>query len=162
ASRCGSWRRRRRLGTARNTRSLLEKSIFGCKGRISPARVNFDKRSARRRYGAPMKIALRRLTLCSIAVLALSAPTRRAFAYYLAGDAHRFDLRLRAYSQLGILTNSSETPSQSDVRRALSYVPADSPAQRRAIVSSITPPTYGSGDLAQHRNFYNPEFDANL
>src|SRR5262245_42331889 len=108
-----------------------------------------------------MKIPLRWLMLGSIVVIAAATPTRPSFAYYLDGE-HRFDLRLRAYSQLGILTNSSESPSPSDIRRALSFVPADSPTQRRAIVSSITPPTYGSGDLAQHRNFYNPEFDANL
>jgi hypothetical protein len=56
-----------------------------------------------------------------------------AQAYFL--DASRnFDVRMRAYSQLGILTDSS----------------------------SFEGPTYSAGDLAQHRNFYNPEFDAKL
>src|SRR5262245_46834538 len=105
-----------------------------------------------------MKTPLRRLTLGSIVVIASAAPS---FAYYLDGE-HRFDVRLRAYSQLGILTESSESPSSADIARALRFVPADSPAQRRAQIASITPPTYDGGDLAQHRNFYNPEFDANL
>ena len=56
-----------------------------------------------------------------------------ANAYFL--DAGRnFDVRLRVYSQLGILTDSSSSEG----------------------------PKYEAGDLAQHRNFYNPEFDAKL
>ena len=85
-----------------------------------------------------------------------------SFAYFLDPD-HRFDVRVRAYSQLSLLTENSETPSSSDIARALSFVPANAPlAQKRAQINSITPPKYDAWNLAQHRNFYNPEFDANL
>src|SRR5262249_4529357 len=67
----------------------------------------------------------------------------------------------------------SEEVSPEDRATAASYVakpPANAtPAQRaayrqqvNAAVGAITPPTYELGDLAQQRNFYNPEFDANL
>ena len=64
--------------------------------------------------------------------LILAAGTN-AQAYFL-DKGRNFDVRLRAYSQLGILTDSS----------------------------SFEGPKYEAGDLAQHRNFYNPEFDAKL
>jgi hypothetical protein len=54
-------------------------------------------------------------------------------AYFLDKERN-FDVRLRTYSQLGILTDSS----------------------------SFDGPEYDAGDLAQHRNFYNPELDAKL
>ena len=87
---------------------------------------------------------------------------RTSFAYYLDAE-HRFDVRVRAYSQLSLLTEDSDTPSRSDIARALRFVPADAPlAQKRAQIGVITPPKYDAFNLAQHRNFYNPELDANL
>ncbi len=98
----------------------------------------------------------------ALVVCVLVGLSGQASAYFLDPD-HRFDVRLRAYSQLGILTNDSEEPSASDVARVLSSVPANAPlAQKRAAVATITPPRYRAGELAQHRNFYNPELDANL
>ena len=64
-----------------------------------------------------------------------------ARAYFLDADRN-FDVRLRAYSQLGILTDSAATDGCPDPR--------------------LCPPQYKAGDLAQNRNFYNPEFDAKL
>jgi hypothetical protein len=49
---------------------------------------------------------------------------------------------VRAYSQLGILTENSDSRGCPD--------------------PTTCPPKYSAGDLAQQRNFYNPEFDANL
>jgi hypothetical protein len=61
------------------------------------------------------------------------------------------------------MTTDSDTISPADRARALSFLPANATRQqKRAIVQSITPPPHSLGDLAQHRNFYNPEFDANL
>jgi hypothetical protein len=83
-------------------------------------------------------------------------------AYFLDSE-RRFDIRVRAYSQLGILMEDSETPSGSDKSRALSFIsPTATARQRRAQIRTITPPPYDFGELGQHRNFYNPEFDANL
>jgi hypothetical protein len=97
--------------------------------------------------------------LVLVAVLAIPST---ASAYFLDAG-RRFDVRVRAYSQLGILTERSETPSRSDVARALRFVPANAPlAQKRAQIAVITPPEYDAFDLGQHRNFYNPELDANL
>jgi hypothetical protein len=94
-----------------------------------------------------------------LAIIAIASP---AWGYYLDAE-RRFDVRLRAYSQLGILTENSGRPSEADVQRALSFIPENAPAsQKRAAVRAITPPRFRAGDLAQHRNFYNPEFDANL
>src|SRR5262245_40736527 len=64
-----------------------------------------------------------------------------AHAYFL-DDAKNFDVRLRAYSQLSVLTESSSTEGCPD--------------------PTLCPPKYSAGDLAQHRTFYNPEFDAKL
>jgi hypothetical protein len=64
-----------------------------------------------------------------------------SFAYYL-DKGRNFDVRLRAYTQLGILTEASDQTGCPD--------------------PTLCPPKYGAGDLAQHRNFYNPEFDAKL
>src|SRR5689334_15466968 len=100
--------------------------------------------------------------VASFVVLAAVCMTRSASAYFLDPD-HRFDVRLRAYSQVGVLTEDSETPSLGQIDRALSFIPANAPlAQRRAQIAAITPPAYKAGILAQQRNFYNPEFDANL
>jgi hypothetical protein len=49
-----------------------------------------------------MKIPLRSLTLGFLVVITVAAPTQPARAYYLDAE-HRFDVRLRAYSQLGLL-----------------------------------------------------------
>ena len=57
-----------------------------------------------------------------------------AQAYYLGGNRD-FDIRARVYSQLGIMMDDAEKDQ---------------------------PTRYKLGDLAQHRNFYNPEFDARL
>src|SRR5581483_409390 len=57
----------------------------------------------------------------------------RSWAYFL-DKGRNFDVRARVYSQLGILTETSSDEG----------------------------PKYHAGDLAQHRNFYNPEFDAKL
>jgi hypothetical protein len=108
---------------------------------------------------AAFRRANRRWSLAVLLVLSASGPSS---AYFLDDD-HRFDIRLRAYAQLGILTENSETPTPADVEHALSFIPATAPlAQRRAQIASITPPKYSAGALGQQRNFYNPEFDANL
>ena len=57
-----------------------------------------------------------------------------AQAYFLGGNRN-FDLRARVYSQLGIMMDDAEKDQ---------------------------PTRYKIGDLAQHRNFYYPEFDAKL
>ncbi len=88
--------------------------------------------------------------------------SRTSSAYFL-DDERRFDVRVRVYSQLGLMMQDSATIDAADRARVLSYLPANAPAsQKRAAVNAITPPTYSLGDLAQHRTFYNPEFDANL
>jgi len=66
--------------------------------------------------------------------LAVLGAGSSAQAYYLGGDRD-FDLRARVYSQLGIMMDNAEKDQ---------------------------PTRYKIGDLAQHRNFYNPEFDARL
>ncbi len=67
-------------------------------------------------------------------VLGLLGAGSSAQAYYLGGNRD-FDLRARVYSQLGIMMDNAEKDQ---------------------------PTRYKIGDLAQHRNFYNPEFDARL
>ena len=63
-----------------------------------------------------------------------------AEAYFL-DKGRNFDVRMRAYSQLGIFTQNS----------------------CKNVVNGIEQcPQYDLGDLAQQRNFYNPEFDAKL
>jgi Protein of unknown function (DUF1302) len=81
-------------------------------------------------------------------------------AYYLDSGRH-FDVRLRAYSQLGILTEDSARQGCGPVFTTIG-VP---PGQKRLLLTNdprTCPPTYSAGDLGQHRNFYNPEFDAKL
>jgi hypothetical protein len=110
------------------------------------------------------RVAARRASAVPAALVVwfVLAASGTAFAYYL-DEEHRFDFRVRAYSQLSVLTEDSETPSRAAVAQALSFVPTNAPlAQKRAQIASITPPKYDAGELAQHRNFYNPEFDANL
>src|SRR5438105_3563307 len=93
----------------------------------------------------------------AIAVAALVTVGTPSHAYFL-DTARNFDVRLHSYSQLGILTDSAET---------------DWPGVDRVIPGSTSPScivngkaskkcAYHAGDLAQHRNFYNPEFDAKL
>ena len=97
-----------------------------------------------------------------LGLLAVLVFSRSSSAYFL-DSARRFDVRVRVYSQLAIMTEDSEEPTAEQRRHALSFLPPTAtPAQRRAQVATITPPKYSLGDLAQHRNFYNPEFDANL
>jgi len=66
-------------------------------------------------------------------VLALLVGVRTAHAYFL-DDARRFDVRARIYSQVSVATE--ETTEK--------------------------PPDISPGDILSQRNFYNPEFDANL
>jgi len=56
-------------------------------------------------------------------------------AYFL-DKGRNFDVRLRAYTQLGVMMEDASQDGDE--------------------------PQYDAGDLAQHRNFYNPEFDAKL
>src|SRR5262245_5205968 len=99
------------------------------------------------------------LGLGLLAVLVFSGTSS---AYFLDNE-RRFDLRVRAYAQLGVLMEDSETPTPEDRARVLSFLgPTATREQKRAIVRSITPPSYNFGQLGQQRNFYNPEFDANL
>ncbi|TMA50180.1 MAG: hypothetical protein E6J81_01295 [Deltaproteobacteria bacterium] len=65
--------------------------------------------------------------------LAVLGAGSAAHAYYL-DQSRNFDVRLRTYSQVAIATESSRE----------------------------SPPTFSPGDLFSQRNFYNPEFDANL
>lgn len=96
----------------------------------------------------PIRAGVRAIAM--VGVLGVAAGTH---AYYLDG-ARNFDVRLRAYSQLGILTESSARDGCRPTRTLSGKVlPRD---------FRICPPQYRVGDLAQHRNFYNPEFDARL
>ena len=81
------------------------------------------------------------------AVLWAATPSH---AYFL-DQGRNFDVRLRAYSQLGILTESSEKDW-----------PGNGPNTCVVNGKESTKCRYHAGDLAQHRNFYNPEFDAKL
>ena len=74
----------------------------------------------------------------TLAVLLPWGMATSAQAYFLDSD-NRFDVRLRAYSQLAVMADSSE-----------------------AARFERDPYNYRSGDLASQRNFYNPEFDAKL
>src|ERR1051325_6033628 len=79
-----------------------------------------------------------------------------AQAYFL-DKGRNFDVRLRSYSQLGIMTDSSETDWPGNGLEAGTKSPSCLENGKRS-----TKCRYSAGDLAQHRNFYNPEFDANL
>src|SRR5262245_30470032 len=75
-------------------------------------------------------------------------------AFYL-DKGRNFDVRLRAYSQLGIMTQNSSRAGCGIVKDPDGKILfMDDP--RRC------PPNYDAGNLAQNRNFYNPEFDAKL
>jgi hypothetical protein len=70
----------------------------------------------------------------ALGLLALCGTSAPAHAYFL-DKGRNFDVRGRFYSQLGIMMEDA---------------------------SDEAPTDYHLGDLAQHRNFYNPEFDARL
>jgi hypothetical protein len=91
------------------------------------------------------------LALGVATVLGLSATCD---AFYL-DKGRNFDVRVRAYSQLGILTENSARQGCGIVRGADGRVLFNDDPRS-------CPPEYSAGDLAQHRNFYNPEFDAKL
>src|SRR5215468_9609739 len=76
---------------------------------------------------------MRASLLLLLTVLAGLSHPPAADAYFLDKN-HDFDVRLRAYSQLAIMTNNPEIDS----------------------------PPFHFGSLGSNRNFYNPEFDANL
>jgi hypothetical protein len=98
------------------------------------------------------------LALGVAAVLGCEATSE---AYYL-DKGRNFDVRLRAYSQVGILTEDSARQGCVPVFTRLGVPPG---GQRRLLFTTDPrrcPPTYEAGDLGQNRNFYNPEFDAKL
>jgi hypothetical protein len=95
-----------------------------------------------------MRMRARRLTLGLAALLWAESPTH---AYFL-DKGRNFDVRLRAYSQLAIMTDSSETDW-----------PGNGPPPSCIVNGKESPKCrYSAGDLASHRNFYNPELDAKL
>src|SRR2546427_825256 len=69
-------------------------------------------------------------------------------AYFL-DQGRRFDFRLRAYSQVGIMTDSSEKDWPGNGPNTCVVNGKESNNKCR----------YSAGDLGQHRNFYYPEFD---
>src|SRR5262245_26179648 len=91
-----------------------------------------------------------RLALGVVVVLCCDATSE---AYYL-DSSRNFDVRLRAYSQLGIMTQDSATTGCVPVKLLDGTVLPIDPR--------TCPPPYSAGDLGQNRNFYNPEFDAKL
>ena len=94
-----------------------------------------------------MRSSARWLVLGLAAVPWAGSPSH---AYFLDQGRH-FDLRLRAYSQLGIMTDSSEKDW-----------PGNGPNTCVVNGKESNKCKYSAGDLAQHRNFYYPEFDAKL
>ncbi len=90
------------------------------------------------------------LALGVAAVLGCEATSE---AFYLDSDRN-FDVRVRAYSQLGIMTQDSLTTGCVPVKLLDGTVLPIDPR--------TCPPPYSAGDLGQNRNFYNPEFDAKL
>ena len=80
---------------------------------------------------------------CVLALLASSAQ-----AYFLDKE-RRFDFRLRAYTQWSVMAESSDRETCN-------------PKTDPTATGCFRPPEYSAGDLAQIRNFYNPEFDAKL
>jgi hypothetical protein len=82
-----------------------------------------------------------------------------ACAYYL-DQSRNFDVRLRTYAQLGIMMEDAPTYGCAPTwtlrgpNGERQYLPNGDPR--------ICPPQFKFGDLAQERNFYNPEFDAKL
>jgi hypothetical protein len=101
----------------------------------------------------------------SVLVAALSLALARAgHAYYLDSE-HRFDVRLRAYAQLGIMAEDSSTAGCPSAEQLAAAEAIPDRTQRLTQLGKLLnhcPPSYSAGDLAQERNFYNPELDANL
>jgi hypothetical protein len=93
-----------------------------------------------------------------VGLLAVLVCSQVSSAYFLDSE-RRFDIRVRAYSQLGIMTENSESKGCPTAQQ-LAKAKGDKFATARLM--STCPPEYDMGSLAQHRNFYNPEFDANL
>ena len=75
-------------------------------------------------------------------------------AFYL-DKGRNFDVRVRAYSQLGIMTENSARQGCGLVKGADGKTLFRDDPRR-------CPPEFSAGDLGQNRNFYNPEFDAKL
>src|SRR5262245_44439186 len=99
-----------------------------------------------------MRTWARRLTLGL--VLALSSVSH---AYFLDQKGN-FDVRLRAYSQVAILTEKAREaeglwPKGCDV---------PDPANPNRTIRLANCLDFNPGDIASQRNFYNPEFDAKL
>lgn len=95
----------------------------------------------------------------ALAIAAFLGSSTAADAFYL-DKSRNFDVRMRAYSQLGILTENS-------ARQGCGAVYRINPDGSRGPLlfrddPRRCPPDYGLGYLGQHRNFYNPEFDAKL
>lgn len=109
-----------------------------------------------------MPIGVCRLTLGLLFTVAIGI----SHGYFLDGD-RRFDVRLRAYSQLGVMMEDSAPEwsysysygTNTDHPRGSKLVGRD---QLGSIYATKGTKSYHVGDLAQHRNFYNPEFDAKL
>ena len=90
-----------------------------------------------------MRRGIVRVALGLVCVLVLGSTSH---AFFL-DDERRFDVRMRTYSQWSVMAQSSEHKGCiTDGKRT----------------PGTCPPEYQGGDLAQIRNFYNPEFDAKL
>ena len=99
-----------------------------------------------------MRTRARRLAVC----LVLAVPSV-SHAYFLDKKGN-FDVRLRAYSQVSILTEKA--------REAEGLWPdgctVPDPANPRRTIHLDNCLDFSPGDVASQRNFYNPEFDAKL
>ena len=87
---------------------------------------------------------------CLAVGLAVVLGASTSDAYFL-DKARNFDVRLRAYTQLGIITEGSDVDWPGKGKNTCVVNGKESGKCK-----------YHAGDLAQHRNFYNPEFDAKL
>ncbi|HEV7734692.1 MAG TPA: DUF1302 family protein [Candidatus Binatia bacterium] len=83
--------------------------------------------------------------LCSISTV--------SHAYFL-DKGRNFDVRVRAYNQVSVMTENSETTGCTPVKMLSGKVLQNDPR--------TCPPSYSAGDFGQNRIFYNPEFDAKL
>ena len=68
---------------------------------------------------------------------------------FFLDPGRNFDVRLRSYTQLGVMTNGSELDLVKPVGLNRTRIPT-------------TIHAWHPGDVGQHRTFYNPEFDARL
>jgi hypothetical protein len=99
-----------------------------------------------------------------LGLLAVLVFSRISSAYYLDSE-RRFDVRLRTYAQLGIMTEDSSSigcPSSAQLAKAQAIPDRTARLTQLGKLLATCPPSYSTGDLGQERNFYNPEFDANL